>query len=183
MSGESTEVERIYNTITTQGGFGLGLARMHSSGSSDKASFAGLMAEGNISNKTFEYIQKQFIEREVYDFEVEAVILDAIDKKILPKNDDWDQIGWAGWPKMQSLNPLQNIKALKEWLKSGLMPPEEIRGDLIASLKSLAKMKKEAEDLDLNLDIFIPDAPGAELPPSDDQPEDDQPDDDTPEEK
>jgi hypothetical protein len=151
--GESQEVERIYNATTVLGGFGLGLSRMHSTGSSDKASFAGLMAESNISSKTFDYLQK-FTEREIYDFETEAVIIDAMENDELPKVDDWDKIGWSGWPKIKALNPLQNIKAIKEWITSGLMPPDEIRGDVADSLKALASFKKEAEELGLNLDIL-----------------------------
>lgn len=153
MPGEAKEVEAIYSQVTNQAGFGLGLSRMHTSGSSDKASFAGLMAEANISSKTFDYLQK-YVEREIYDFETEAVIMDAIENKELPHVEDWDKISWSGWPKVQALNPLQNIKAIKEWLSAGLMPPDEIRGDLIDALKALSEFKNNAEKLGLKLDIF-----------------------------
>ena len=153
-TGESHEIENTYNNVTCQGGFGLGLPRVYSTGSSDKSSFAGLMAEFNVGRCYFNYLQK-FIERELYDFEVNAVITGAIEDGLLEDQEDWqDSVSWSGFPKVKSLNPLQDIKALKEWLKAGLMPPEDITDDPEAALKSLSELKKRAEALGLNLDIF-----------------------------
>ena len=151
LNGESKEIEQVNSLITTQGGFGLGFARMFSSGSSDKASFAGLMAESNITRALFDYSQK-FFEREVLDFEIEAVIQDEIEKKNLPVVEDWDAVHWSGWPKIQSLNPLQDMKTRVLGIQAGLLDPN--LPDYKPLLEKLAKMKEEAEELGLNLEIF-----------------------------
>ena len=153
-SGESHEIENTYNNVTCQGGFGLGLPRVYSTGSSDKSSFAGLMAEFNLGKAYFSFLQK-YLEREIYDFEINAVISAAIEDEELDDLDDWqDSVSWSGFPKIKSLNPLQDIKATKEWLKGGLMPAEEITDDPQSALESLAELKKRAEALGLTLDIF-----------------------------
>ena len=158
-SGEAQEIEKTYENVTCQGGFGLGLPRVYSTGSSAKASFAGLMAEFNLGRNYFSYLQK-YMEREVYDFEVFAVISAAIEDELLENLEDWqDDVSWSGFPKVKSLNSLQDIKATKEWLKAGLMPPEDITDDPFAALKSLSELRNTAESLGLYLDIFDREAP------------------------
>jgi len=137
----------------------LGLPRVYSTGSSAKASFAGLMAEFNLGRNFFSYLQK-YMEREVYDFEVFAVISAAIEDELLEDEEDWqDTVSWSGFPKVKSLNSLQDIKATKEWLKAGLMPPEDISDDPIAALNSLSELRNKAESLGLYLDIFDKESP------------------------
>ena len=158
-SGEAQEIEKTYENVTCQGGFGLGLPRVYSTGSSAKASFAGLMAEFNLGRNFFSYLQK-YMEREVYDFEVFAVISAAIEDELLEDEEDWqDAVSWSGFPKVKSLNSLQDIKATKEWLKAGLMPPEDISDDPIAALNSLSELRNKAESLGLYLDIFDKESP------------------------
>jgi len=153
-TGEAQEIEKTYENVSCQGGFGLGLPRVYSTGSSAKASFAGLMAEFNLGRNYFAYLQK-YVERELYDFEIFAVIRAAIEDEILEDLENWDDsVSWSGFPKVKSLNPLQDIKAIKEWLKAGLMPPEDIVDDPMAALEALSELKNKAEKLGLLLDIF-----------------------------
>ena len=153
-NGDAVEVKGLLQYVRTLGGYSMGLPRIYSTGDSSGSTFAGLMGELNIASNTFKEMQKWW-EREVLDFEAEVVISDAIEKGLLPDNDDYDKVMWSGFPSVESLNPLQSVKSLKEKLRSGLVNPTELLGaDWEEKLGSISEFVSKAKESGLIFDYF-----------------------------
>lgn len=150
--GDAIEVDKAAKGISLPAAYALGLTRLYATGDASHGQFASLMAENNISRSFFAYLQK-WLERELYDFEIECLIF-YWEKLELIKEVDDSSVKWQGYPIIKSLNPLQDIKAKKEGWKSGVELPDI--EDLEAHIKTLTDLAKAYREGNIPSDIYNP---------------------------
>ena len=147
--GDAVEVDTTSSNISKIAAFAMGLPRLYATGDASHGVFASLMAENSLAQSLFSYLQK-WLERELYDFQIEAIIDYYIKKNILADVDY--EVNWSNFPVIKSLNPLQAIKAKKEGWKSGVEIPDIT--DLDVHIESLKEIRQAFVESEVPSDVY-----------------------------